>query len=257
MLCMEKHYDALYITEHWLFSDEFISTHIKNSKAVFYFSRKDNKHGGVAIYAKSNASTEPLPAPICKERHEMIFEIASTCIHDILLLSMYSSVFASFMNKLGIIMDLLDCRKGIIIISVNDNNTRKNNCLDNVFANISRHASHVRAFDSYLSYHLAVEFCFSKKASQVLLDELLSDQLLKRISFSFITKWIGISLCVAECIKFVNNAVDKCLSQKFRVFPDNGQRIFKVNWFNDDLHKISEHLRLLIDWNKIHPSVLT
>src|SRR5699024_2908462 len=132
------------------------------------YTRLTHSHGGVAIYSKNSCKAVSLPINFEQICEDITFEAAGIVVGNTVIVTIYrSSVgdFITFINKMSLLFNKLDLKKDIVVtgdfnvhfnknvretrlsvelflsyaleLTINNNNTRGNNCLDNVFTNIN------------------------------------------------------------------------------------------------------------------------
>lgn len=194
---VDKDYDIVCLSEHWLGDDEIAYLRFDNYVVISHFCRSIRMHGGVLILAKKGLkciNNYWIP----KLSIEFVCELASIYIpaDNIHVITVYRTKDSDIVGFEGVMNDILDRLTGdsraSVIVNGDFNvyfnktenatlqfldlmasfglnrtifeSTRLNNCLDNVFTNCVAYTSFVEKI--YLSDHYAVNISLLLDAAE-------------------------------------------------------------------------------------------
>lgn len=280
------------ITEHWLKENEIDAYSINGFHIASKFCRSEFSHGGTLTLLKNSFVYCDLQLlnNLSTERH---CEICAVRIKnpDVSIINLYRSPkgdFTIFMNKLEEILYLINTDSRIIIcgdfnvqfntahphsVSLCDllqsfgfiqsitENTRGNNCLDNIFLNFSH--------DNFVAY--STEALLSDHMCQILRTTAPQANIQKDIRVCKPITELGINLfynyiyeatweypvnATLDVNSKFNNFLNTILTAYHKAFPPR-KICFKNNspqatWFTDELKHMREHLQLLNEYCKIN-----
>lgn len=184
-----KDYDAICLSEHWLFPQEIINFTFNNHIVASHFSRSIHIHGGVLILLKSSLQFLPL-VNINDLSIEMQCEICAVEVvrYNLILITIYRQPKGDMdvlLNILHQAFNLISPKRDIILcgdfnVQFGTNhrdcfticdflesngfermiheNTRLANCIDNIFINFKNDNSIANVIDANLSDHKGQEF---------------------------------------------------------------------------------------------------
>lgn len=191
---LDRQYDIICVTEHWLKEEELDMYHLNNYNIVSNFCRKDYLHGGVLIIAHKKHETEDI-TPTIGPSKEIDFEVCGVRVTstNMVILSIYRSPRGDiniFLQKMELTLNKIYSMHNCKIILMGDFNinfmevsrsrtlftqlmssynitavfeapsrTVKNTrtCPDNVLTNNSSRILSRRTFNPHISDHLAQE----------------------------------------------------------------------------------------------------
>lgn len=147
-------------------------------------------------------------------------------------------------------------------------NTRETSCLDNIFTNCESNSTTVKICDTNLSDHLGIsmEIRQKNKSGQKIRINYrpITDygllqfySLIEHTNWDFIRDTNGtVEYKSEKFLERISNALDLSFSIKSKLI-DTSRNIPKVNWYNDHLRSMREHLNYLKCVHKTDPNFIT
>lgn len=289
------YYDFLLLSEHWCTKNQLKTVNINHYSLVSEFCRTEHEHGGVALYALTRYRCSEITL-INNLSHEFTCEVCAIDTEHSRLMTTYRSPdgdFDIFLEKISAALEILTkCKKNVIVsgdfnvhfqkksdrnaqklvnifrsfgLSLSTlENTRKHNCLDNIFTNVHPNNIEVNIINSLLSDHAGIHLkakinktSNSKRVNyRPITNEGLNNLniLLSTQNWSFVNNnCIDINNRFDMFVGVITDAIDLICPLRSRVINTTTQR--KINWFSDDLRRLRNHLQFLQEYSNRHPTV--
>lgn len=287
-------YNFLLINEHWCTDDEINYVSINNFNLISKHCRTTLAHGGVAIYALWDYACIVLEQinKISIDVHCEITAIEYLNTRLMTVYRSPNGDFDIFLEKLHTALNLITRSNKMIIISGDFNvhlhdktnqrykmlsnmfnsfgisqtyfgYSRNTHCLDNIFSNIGNNNLQVVSIETRLSDHLGIQLKTKIKlntTSMRITYRPVTEQGLTALNNSLLNQeWdflynntIPTDVKFDLFIRVITDLIQICLPSKSRMVKDSNN--LKINWFNDDLRRMREHLYFLHDFYKNNPT---